>query len=143
MIKSVYKKESKELPIEEKIYDFLMNDSNNIEEFIKSNNLTQESFDKELIKFLQTILKGGDSYGETESYDPEEFEKGFEIEGEHVNTKSSYAKFLQTKITSDHLSESLPKKNSKYNSMLILMEKMMKMGITEEDIKSKLNLGEE
>ena len=127
--------------IESKIIHFFENNPNpnceQINNFVIGNGLDTNFFQERLYEFISTFICGGKSYNSLVKYDEEQISKGLSIEKEHVNDNSPFAKYIQEKITKDHLFESLDKKNPRYNSMLLLMEKMLDLGITEDQLIEK------
>jgi hypothetical protein len=102
---------------------------------------------EEYFVIASTLFCGGDSVElkvDFNDLDKNQIDIGTnEIELEHVYKDNFYSKVISNKITLDHLSESLGKDNPRYNTMLLLMEKLLSLGITEDDIKKKFNIIED
>jgi hypothetical protein len=96
-------------------------DDSLINEFCEENGINENEFKEEIYKILSAFFAGGKSYDKqyTESdADPEQLAMGIEVELEHVNAGSSYAKLISKKITLDHLAEAIDWKDPRYYTML-------------------------
>jgi hypothetical protein len=135
----------------DKLIDFLKSteikdDKKDVHKFAESLGVDPDIIELEIYKIVQTIFRGGKSFdaGFTKKDAiPGQFKIGFDVEGEHVDLKSPYAKYFQEKIDLDHETESSDLKNPEYYTMLKLMEYCMKKGITADQIKEKLNIKED
>lgn len=112
--------------LEWKLINFFINNPNptdsQVHKFAEDIGINEHRLEEEVYKLISTFLTGGkfQSEGEGVVYNPDELKMGDDIELEHVNKDSPYAKYISRRIALDHLAEF---KGNHYYSGLIKLEK--------------------
>ena len=109
--------------IEEKVLDFFMDVKNptdkQVHKLADDLGISPHDLEQEIYELLSTFTSGGfakEKGFKEEDADPKELKMGVDIEHEHLNKESKYAKFLAKRTTLDHLAE-IPDYNSKLAKM--------------------------
>lgn len=105
-----------------KILDYLKeheitDDEKDIHAFAEKLNMNPHQLELEIYKIVQTFIRGGKSFDKNiteKDVSPEQLKAGIEIEYEHFNKSSPYAKFLSPKVACDHFAETNPASKSRY-----------------------------
>jgi hypothetical protein len=94
---------------------------NDIEVLADELNIDVTTLNTEIYLYLTCFTTGGryiEDNRSSKDFTKDEIRKGIKIESEHVDINNPYARYIQYRITLDHLSEI-----SDYNTRLIAMEK--------------------
>jgi hypothetical protein len=106
-----------------------------VQQFAENLKIDEHKLEEEIYKLLSTFISGGKSVeqGFDKEVDEEQLKMGMEVELEHVNKESAYAKLIARKIALDHLAE-FP---DVYYTKLAEIEKEMSTSPVEEESKKE------
>ena len=99
-------------PLESKIMEFFKNnpypEDSMVHKFAEENKIDPHKLETKIYELISTFLSGGlfnEKKPRMDTIDKKELEMGVEVEYEHVDKKSPFAKEMAKRIALDHLTE--------------------------------------